>query len=177
MTQTSKLTMSNFLRLCCLLLIGQLATAQGQSPSLSRDPVFSTVLQHRIHYPVSAERSGIYARIYAGFQVDQKGHIQQISILNPTKIGYGFEEEVLRKLTLLPPLHPKYEGAYALPVTFAIIDHTDRGKAVSPSGQLSGLFLSNRVVLNEIKIVGGKIPARKDKISPQSTGQILLNEQ
>jgi len=81
-----------------------MTTVEAQSPSLSNDPAFSFILLHRINYPIDAERLGIYAKIYAGFQVDRKGHVQEISILNQNKIGYGFEEEVVKKLKLLPPL-------------------------------------------------------------------------
>jgi hypothetical protein len=169
--------MKKLLCLLYLLLMRPLATAQVSSSPLSGDPVFSTVLRRRIHYPISAERTGVYAKIYAGFQIDKKGHIQQVSFLNPTKIGYGFEEEVVKKLKLLPPLHPKYEGTYALPVTFAFIDHTNHAKPVSPSGKLSKLYLTDRILLDEIEIVGGRIPEQRDKARPQSMGNILTTNQ
>ena len=154
-----------------------MTTVQAQGPSLSNDPAFSFILLHRINYPIDAERLGIYAKIYAGFQIDQKGHIQGISILNQGKIGYGFEDEVVKKLKLLPPLNPKYEGYYALPVTFAFIDHSNDGKVISPSGSISKMYLTNRILLDEIKIVGGRVPRQKNKISPQSLGQILTTDQ
>jgi len=153
-----------------------MTTVEAQSPSLSNDPAFSFILLHRINYPIDAERLGIYAKIYAGFQVDRKGHVQEISILNQNKIGYGFEEEVVKKLKLLPPLNPKYEGNYALPVTFAFIDHSNDGKAMSPSGSLSKMYLTSRILLDEIKIVGGRVPRQKNKTSPQSLGQILTTD-
>lgn len=169
--------MKKLLRLCYLLLITHLTTAQVPGPSLSKDPVFSTVLRQRIYYPTDAERLGVYAKIYAGFQIDARGHVQQVTILNPTKIGYGFEEEVIKKLKLLPPLHAKYEGSYALPVTFAFIDHTNNGKAVSPSVKLSRQYFTNRILLDEIEIIGGRIPEQKGKISPQSMGHVLTTAQ
>jgi len=169
--------MKELIRLCYLLLITQLATAQVPGSSLSKDPVFLTVLRKRIYYPINAERLGVYAKIYAGFQIDSRGHIQQVSILNPTKIGYGFEEEVIKKIKLLPPLNPNYEGSYALPVTFAFIDHTNHGKAVSPSGKLSKQYLTNRILLDEIEITGGRVPDQKSKVSPQSIGHVLTTTQ
>ncbi|SOD93572.1 energy transducer TonB [Spirosoma fluviale] len=169
--------MKKYIGICYLVFMGQLAIAQVPNHSLSEDPVFSTVLRRRIQYPINAEREGVYAKIYAGFHIDKKGHIQQVSILNPSKVGYGFEEEVLKKLKLLPPLQPKYEGNYALPITFAFIDHTNHAKPVSPSGKLSRLYLTDRILLNEVEIIGGRIPEQRDKVKPQSLGHVITTNQ
>lgn len=164
------------LRVLSLLLLVRLATAQVINTKLDEDPVFTAVLSRRIIYPVHAEQVGMYAKVYAGFHIDQKGHIQDVSILNPVKIGYGFEEEVMKKLRLLPPLNPKYEGSYALPVTFAFVDYTNGTNAISPSGKLSSQYVAGRVLLNEVKIVGGRTPNQKGKVAPQSIGQVLTTD-
>jgi hypothetical protein len=148
-------------RLLCLMLLVHAATAQVGSDKLNEDPVFNAVLAQRIIYPSDAEHLGVYAKVYAGFHIDQKGHIQDVNILNPTKTGYGFETVVTKKLKLLPPLNPKYEGNYALPVIFALIDYNDRGKVISPSGNLSNTYFKGRLLLNELKIVGSKTPLQK----------------
>ncbi len=159
--------MTNLIRLLCLLLLVHTAVAQTASPKLGEDPVFTGVLARRIVYPASAEQAGIYAKIYAGFRIDERGLLQDVKILNPTKVGYGFEQEVTRKLNVLPPLNPKYEGAYALPVIFAIKDYTSGGKLISPSGDLSAHYLNDRVLLSAIKIVGSKTPVQQvDELAP-----------
>ncbi|WP_157618557.1 energy transducer TonB [Spirosoma spitsbergense] len=137
------------------------SSAQVGSPELGKDPVFVAVLSRRIMYPADAERSGVYAKIYAGFRIDKRGHIQDINILNPTKIGYGFERAVTNKLKSLPPLNPNYEGNYALPVTFALVDYTDRANVISPSGHLSNTYFKDRLLLSELKVIGSKTPIQK----------------
>ncbi len=97
--------------------------------------------------------------------------------LAPRKIGYGFEEEILKKVKLLPPVNPRYEGSYTLPVTFAFIDHTNGGKAISPTGKLPNQYFKDRTLLNELLVVGGRTIGRKDKMTTQSQGQVLTIDQ
>lgn len=159
------------------LLSVHTATAQTIGSTLDQDPVFTTVLLRRVYYPADAERLGIYAKIYAGFNIDQKGHVQNISVLNPKKIGYGFEEEVIKKIRLLPPLNSKYEGSYALPITFAFVDYSNGSKEVSPTGSLPIQYISNRTLLNELRILGGRTLKQKGIMTPQSNGQVLTTDQ
>jgi hypothetical protein len=167
----------SLLRVLSLLLLVHLATAQVINTKLDEDPVFRAVLSRRISYPVYAEQVGIYAKVYAGFRIDQRGHIQDVSILNPVKIGYGLEEEVMKRVKLLPPLNPKYEGSYALPVTFAFVDHTTNGvEAISPPGKLDHQYVQNRVLLTEIKVIGGRTPRQKGNMSTQSVGQVVTTD-
>lgn len=166
----------SFLRLFCLLLSAYAATAQGVA-KLDNDPVFSTVLSRRITYPANAQQAGIYATIYAGFRVDQHGHLQNISILNPVIIGYGFEEEVIKKLKLIPPLQSKYENDYVLPVTFALVDYTNRGAIMSPPDKLSDVYFKGRILLKEINVIGSITPKRKgNELAPYSKGTVRATD-
>ncbi len=165
--------MINLTRLLCLLLLVHTATAQVASGTLGEDPVFNSVLSRRIVYPAKAEQLGVYAKIYVGFNINPKGHIQDILILNPVKVGYGLEEEVIKKLKRLPPLNPKHAGNYALPVIFALTDYTDKGVIVGPSGNLSNTYLRGRLLLNSLTIVGSKTLVQKgNELAPYSRGAI-----
>lgn len=173
---SNRYTTMSLLRVLLILLLARLATAQVVSAKLDEDPVFRTVLSRRISYPPHAEQVGVYAKIYAGFRIDQRGHIQDVSILNPVKIGYGLEEEVLKRIKLMPPLNPKLEGRYAFPVTFAFVDYTTNGvEAISPSGKLDRQYVQDRVLLNELKVIGGRT-RRNGKVSTQSVGQVVTTD-
>ncbi|MEZ0542030.1 energy transducer TonB [Fibrella arboris] len=164
--------------LFCLLLAEAVAYAQtAATPALSEDPVFRIMLPRRIVYPAAAEHAGVYAKVYAGFRIDSKGHVQDISILNPTKIGYGFEHEVIKKLKKLPPLKPDYEGTYALPVTFALSDYGNGAKVTSTTNSLSNMYLGNRILLTELKIVGNVMPIEKGhELAPYTLGTVPLTD-
>ncbi|RYF77927.1 MAG: hypothetical protein EOO39_02755 [Cytophagaceae bacterium] len=156
-----------------LLLAGVVANAQTATPALSEDPVFRIMLPRRIVYPAVAEHAGVYAKVYAGFRIDRKGHVQDVSMLNPTKIGYGFEHEVMKKLKKLPPLNPNYEGSYALPVTFALPDYGNGAKVTSTANNLPDMYLRNRILLTEIKIVGNVMPTEKGhELAPYTMGTV-----
>lgn len=96
-----------------------------------------------IRYPPVARDSGIEAKVYAKFVVREDGHLENFRIVrrvrlyydSTTKIytsidvdvlGYGFEEEVLRVLHLLPKWRPgKQNGKpvsvyYTLPLQFKL---------------------------------------------------------
>lgn len=159
-----------------LLLITHLLMAQVPKARLDSDPVFTTLLSRRIHYPAEAEKNGIYAKLYVGFRIDEKGHVQDILMLNPDRIGYGFETEVTKAVSLLPPLKQTYAGLYALPVTFALFDALNSGQELTPSGTLPSYYLSGRVVLTELKRVSGRTPIPKGKLSAQSVGYVVTTD-
>jgi hypothetical protein len=140
-----------------LLLLWAQTWAYSQVDSLTvrHDPVFTKVLQKRIHYPRQAESTAMQAKIYAGFTINSEGHIQDISILNPQKIGLGFEEAVLNGLKRLPPLSHKYAGSYALPIAFMFENETDLGS-------LRSSFYTDRRLLSEFKVVGNARAAQKE---------------
>ncbi|NID08670.1 energy transducer TonB [Fibrivirga algicola] len=156
-----------------LLFVGLAADAQPATPALSKDPVFRVLLPRRIMYPVVAERAGVYANVYAGFRIDHRGHVQDVSILNPTKIGYGFEHEVIKRVKRLPPLDPKYEGRYALPVTFALPDYGNGAKITSSTNRLPNAYLKDRILLTEVTIVGNVMPSEKgNELAPYTLGTV-----
>lgn len=133
-----------------LILLAQIATAQHTPARIDQDPVFVSVLTRQIAYPLKAA-SGAYARIYAGFSIDQKGHVQNVTILNPAKIGYGFEEEVTQGLKRLPLLNPRYEGDYVLPVLFVYVNYERQANETIPDGTVPTWYFTNRTLLTEIR--------------------------
>jgi hypothetical protein len=161
-------------RLACFLLSVHVAMGQVAPAALRTDPVFSTVLTRRIGYPFDAERAGVYAKLYAGFDIDHRGHIKAVSILNPTKTGYYFERVIVRGLKRMPPVQPRYEGRYALPVTFAFVDPANGANIITPLGKLEAKYLQDRTLLDELKIVGGQTPVSGGRLVPQSVGEVYV---
>lgn len=122
------------------------------SSKLRYDPVFVRVVSDQIAYPKEAIHAGIYAKIYAGFRIDEKGHIQDIYIINPNKLGIGFEQEIIKKLKRLPSLNPKYEESYALPINFCL-KGPDNNSNQCATGVLPSYYYSGRILLDEITVV------------------------
>lgn len=138
---------------CCLLammLLARWATAQNAPVRVDQDPIFVSVLARQIAYPLKAA-PGAYARIYAGFSINAKGRVGKVTILNPVKIGYGFEEEVTLGLNRLPVMNPRYEGDYVLPVLFAYINYADHAKETIPDATMPPWYFANRILLSEIR--------------------------
>ncbi len=137
------------------LLLTNAAIAQTTPAPISQDPVFSTVLKRRIQYPVLAEQTGVYARVYARFLVNERGHVQQIALIQPVPKKDGFEHAVLTGLKHLPPLSPRYEGQYILPVDFAYINYESSPEPVlPPAGTLPRHYQHDYILLNPVRIVG-----------------------
>lgn len=137
-----------------LLLLTYGSVAQDTTRRVDRDPVFMAVLARQLGYPLNAE--GAYARIYAGFSIDEKGRVRNIAILNPVKIGYGFEEEVVSSLKRLPSLNPRYVGDYVLPVSFVYVNYEKNASETIPEGTLPAWYFANRTVLPGIRRENGK---------------------
>ncbi len=121
---------------------------QAGVPTLSDDPVFNRVLARRVSYPARAIRSATYGRIYAGFDIDPRGHIQNISMLSPDNTGAGFEYEVRAALKRMPPLNPRYSGQYALPVAFVFTNA--RAESHLPTNTLPVSYFVGRRLLGEV---------------------------
>lgn len=137
------------------LLLMETAIAQTTQVPISQDPVFATVLKRRIRYPVLAEQTGAYARIYARFLVNERGHVQQISLIQPAPKKDGFENAVLTGLKHLPPLSPRYEGQYILPVDFAYINYEiSPDPILPPTGVLPRHYQHDYTLLNPVRVVG-----------------------
>jgi len=125
---------------------------------LNKDPVFIDVVTHRIHYPVQPARRAIYGRYYAGFTIDQAGHIRDIAVLYPkmsrqTSKLYGFEGEIVAGLKHMPPLNPNLVGNYLLPIAFCFTHYSEGPAPIVPTNVLPfGYEVGDRVLLNEAKI-------------------------
>lgn len=138
-----------------LLLFAGAATAQPGQVPIDQDPVFTTVLKSRIKYPVLAEQTGVYARVYARFMVNEKGHVQQIDLIQSARTKDGFGNAVLSGLKHLPPLNRRYEGQYILPVDFAYINYERSPEPLLlPTGPLPRHYLHDYILLTPIRIVG-----------------------
>ena len=144
--------------LSSLLLLSRLANAQFVSANLDQDPVFKQVVSHRIHYPVKPAARAIYGRFYAGFTIDNKGHIRDITLLYPemsTRISkrYGFDYEIQAGLKHIPPLNPNLAGNYILPVAFCFTHYGEGANPIVPTNVLpQGYELGDRILLSEVKV-------------------------
>lgn len=129
--------------------------AQVVHPALNDDPVFYKVLYNRIDYPINAINAHLFGRVYAGFRIDEKGKIQDITILSPgnTKgpgtMKTGFEYVVCQALKHMPLLNPRYAGSYALPIAFCYSNRTENQAVRKPVNQLDAEHLGNRLLLRE----------------------------
>lgn len=118
--------------------------------ALSADPVFNQILSRRVTYPIAAIRSSTYGRIYAGFDIDEKGHVGNIVILSPVNTGVGFEYEIKAALKHMPPLNPRYAGRYALPVSFVLTSWQDGSQTHIPDNKVTNQALADRRLLGEV---------------------------
>ncbi len=122
---------------------------------LDRDPVFRSILSRRLNYPILNAQKGHTKLVYAQFDIDDKGHVQNAKILNPAKGGYyfvDFDAAVVKTIKRLPPLNPLYSGKYILPVIFALKD-LGTGTQVVPdntnfNGKLDGIILLRSVTIS-----------------------------
>ncbi|WP_128544741.1 TonB family protein [Larkinella soli] len=121
-------------------------------PSLTTDPLFQQVLRTRIKYPTRAWNERVYGRVYAGFEVDDRGRVQNVTLLSPDNGGYGFEAEVKQALKKMPDLPPGYAGKYALPVAFTLTNTAENRAPYQPVNQLPAGRLADRTLLKEITV-------------------------
>ncbi|QDK82694.1 hypothetical protein EXU85_30440 [Spirosoma sp. KCTC 42546] len=156
-------------RLFLLFVSSHVAFAQLASPDLNQDPVFTTVLKRRLTYPRQAEWSSVYGRVFAGFTVDNKGRIQNISILNSSHKGtyYGFEPTIRTALKKLPYLSLQYAGSYILPVSFIFVDYRHTDKPFIPQDTLFIQDLAGRIILKEINVFGSSTNSRERIIAAE----------
>ncbi len=152
-----------YLRLLILLTITHTAEAQIANSTLNQDPVFTTILKRRLTYPRQAQWSSRYGRIFAGFDVDKKGRIQDISILNHSVEGdyAGFEPTVIAAIKKLPSLSLQFTGSYILPISFILADYRHKDKPFIPTDTLYIQGLRGRIILNEIKVFGSNVNSRE----------------
>ena len=144
--------------LLSLLLLSRVSYAQIASTALDQDPVFSQVVAHRIQYPVKPAARAIYGRFYAGFDIDETGHIRNISVLYPkmsTQMSklYGFDYEIQKGLKHMPPLKPDLAGSYIVPIAFCFTHYGEGSIPHIPTNVLpQGYSVGDRVLLSEVKI-------------------------
>ena len=135
------------------------AFAQSIQPDtklLDKDPVFRKVLKRRLTYPIVNELNAYTKLVYAQFSIDEKGHVQDVKVINPScgirNHDANFDKVVEKTLKRLPPLNPSYLGKYVLPILFAI-NGVD-SKQVIPDNINSDNRLSNNVLLTSVTVLG-----------------------
>ena len=124
---------------------------------LDKDPVFRKVLSRRLSYPLLNAQKGYTKLVYAQFEIDEKGHTNNVTIFNPA-LGKGyyyvdFDKAVEKVLNRLPPLQPRYMGKYMLPVSFALNNY-ETGKLVIPDNTNFNGKMPGIVLLKVVTVVG-----------------------
>ena len=144
--------------LLSLLLLSQLVNAQNAPAALEQDPVFNQTITQWIRYPAEPASRAVYGRFYAGFSIDETGHIRDISVLYPkmsTQMGknYRFDYEIEVGLKRMPPLSPALAGKYILPVAFCFTHYREGPNPIVPTNVLPRSFDSKeRILLSEVKV-------------------------
>ena len=130
-----------------------LTTASGiNKPLLSRNAAFTEFLHDQLSYPNRAWNSGVYGRVYAGFEINEGGQVTNIALLSPNNIGFGFDHVVRQALGKLPRLKPGLSGRYALPVAFTYTNTQDKESRYVPINKLPADRLEGRTVLEEFVV-------------------------
>lgn len=121
------------------------------------DPIFYKAAQKNIGYPIGAIRGSIYGRLYASFEVDNKGAIKNVNLIYPLvskKISHllGFEAEIVGGLSKTPHLNNVSEGKYILPIAF-VYKNIYYGDENYPTNRISEDYFSKDFqFLKEIQI-------------------------
>lgn len=127
-----------------------MVAAQVVYPALDKDPVFHEVLARQIQYPRYSMRNfPLYGRVYAGFRIDAKGRIGNVTILSPGNTQSGFDNEVIQALKHMPSLNPRYAGNYVLPVAFCYLNRSQSPNTYCPLNHLDDRYLTERLLLQE----------------------------
>ena len=124
-----------------LLLLSQLVSAQDAPAALEQDPVFNQTITQGIQYPAEPASRAVYGRFYAGFSIDETGHIRDVSVLYPTvstrmSKNYGFDYEIEEGLKRMPPLSPALAGKYLLPIAFCFTHYREGPNPIVPTNVL-----------------------------------------
>lgn len=131
---------------------------QPDTNLLDKDPVFRKVLKRRLSYPImNALNGGRTKLVYAQFNIDEKGHVQDVKVVHPSYAPHGirnpdanFDEIVEKTLNRLPPLNPRYLGRYVLPVIFAM-NGTD-SKQIITNNYNSAII--DHILLRSVTVLG-----------------------
>ena len=149
--------MKKVFTLSILYISLSLITVCGQILKDPIDPIFYKAAQKNIGYPIGAIRGSIYGRLYASFEVDNKGAVKNISLIYPLvskKISHllGFEAEIVGGLSKTPHLNNVSEGKYILPIAF-VYKNVYYGDENYPTNRISeDYFSKDFTFLKEIQI-------------------------
>lgn len=132
---------------------------------LSVDPVFTQTIHEKIKYPDYARTQGIYGRVYAGFDIDERGTAKNITILSPENAGFRFDVVVRNALEKLPVVDPVLRGKYVLPVAFTLSNAKETKQTQTPVNRLPDDRLEGRMLLEEFvvnAVTSQPVTARKE---------------
>ncbi|GGD77718.1 hypothetical protein GCM10011514_47050 [Emticicia aquatilis] len=141
---------SLFLSLLCI-------ESYAQAIRETIDPIFYKAAQKNIGYPIGAIRGSVYGRLYASFEVDNKGAVKNVNLIYPLvskKISHllGFEAEIVGGLSKTPHLNNVSEGKYILPIAF-VYKNIYYGDENYPTNRISEDYFSKDFqFLKEIQI-------------------------
>jgi hypothetical protein len=144
--------------LLSLLLLSRLVSAQNAPAALEQDPVFNQTIVQWIHYPAEPASRAVYGRFYAGFSIDETGHIRDVSVLYPkmsTQMSknYRFDYEIEAGLKHMPPLSPALAGKYILPIAFCFTHYREGPNPIVPTNVLPRSYDNKeRILLSEVKV-------------------------
>lgn len=142
-----------------LLLLSLLYSSKSYSQVIKEtiDPIFYKAAQKNIGYPIGAIRGSVYGRLYASFEVDNKGTVKNVNLIYPLvskKISHllGFEAEIVGGLSKTPHLNNVSEGKYILPIAF-VYKNIYYGDENYPTNRISEDYFSKDFqFLKEIQI-------------------------
>jgi protein TonB len=87
--------------------------APDKLPSLDN---MASFLRNNIRYPYRAKEEGISGSVWVNFIIDEEGNIVNANILHGA--GYGFDEEALRVIKLMPKWKPGMKNGKPVKVSF-----------------------------------------------------------
>lgn len=122
--------------LCCSLMLGYTALAQGETKPddadsevvvlaeqmpdfVGGDMALYEFISKNMIYPKAAKENGIECKVIASFIIEKDGSLSTIKFLR-TKIGYGIEEEAERILKLMPKWQPGKQNGKAIRVRYTL---------------------------------------------------------
>ena len=98
-------------------LIGTAVTeaerAPDKLPSLDN---MASFLRKNLQYPYRAKEEGVSGSVWVNFIIDEEGNIMSANILHGA--GYGFDEEALRVIKLMPKWKPGMKNGKPVKVSF-----------------------------------------------------------
>lgn len=127
---------------------------------LDRNLVFFELAKKNIDYPRTAILSSLYGRVYAKFNVTEKGKIENIETFYPKMTpnfenSVGFGANIKKGLKKLPLLGLGYEGTYILPIAFVFTNFSESPQVHYPTNNLPDFIETNNMtLLTEIKVFG-----------------------